>query len=47
MNLMITLMLACVAVGLLSRTLGPRQYLLVAGFATVATVLWFSSRRYM
>jgi hypothetical protein len=47
MNLMLTLIFCCIAVGLVAPRLGRREHLIIAGFATVATVLWFSSRRFM
>jgi hypothetical protein len=47
MNLMLTLIFACIAVGLLAKSLDRRHTWLVTGFATVATVLWFVSRRFM
>jgi hypothetical protein len=47
MNLMLTLMLASIVVGLAVPRVGPRQYLLAAAFATVATAMWFASLRWM
>jgi hypothetical protein len=47
MNLMLTLMFACITVGLLAPRLGRREHLLVAAFATIATILWFFFRRFM
>ena len=47
MNLMLALMFACIAIGLIAPQLGRKQHYLVAAFATVATILWFSSRRFM
>jgi hypothetical protein len=47
MNLMLTLIFACIGVGLVAETLDRRHTWLVVGFATVATILWFFFRRFL
>ena len=47
MNLMLLLIIICVALGLLSPRVGPRQYAAVAAAASVVTVLYFASLRFL
>jgi hypothetical protein len=47
MNLMLVLIFSCVTLGLVVPRIGPRQTLLVAAMATVVTVLYYASQRFM
>jgi hypothetical protein len=47
MNLMLAVMVVCVAVGLLTPRFHSRTYLLIAGIATTMTGLFYFTTRFM
>ena len=47
MNLMLAVMVVCVAVGLLTRNFGTRTYLVIGGIATTMTGLYYFTTRFM
>lgn len=47
MNLMLVLIFSCVSLGLIVPRVGPRQTLLVAVMATMVTVMYYASRRFL
>lgn len=47
MRLMLAVIVACVLLGLFSRTIGRREQRIVVGIAVLMTALYFSSIRFM
>jgi hypothetical protein len=47
MNLMLAVMVVCVAVGLLSATFTQRTYFVIGGIATLMTGLFYFTTRFM
>jgi hypothetical protein len=47
MNLMLTVIFSCLAIGLIVRRVGVREHLLILGIATVMTFLYFFVGRTM
>lgn len=47
MNLMLSVMLACVGIGLVAPGIGKREHLLIWGFALVMAALYLFFNRFM
>ena len=47
MNLMLAVIVVCVAVGLLTARFGSRTYLYIGGIATTMTGLYYFTNRFM
>jgi hypothetical protein len=47
MNLMLSVIFACVGIGLLSRRLGAREQVAIVVLATAMTALYFFTTRFM
>lgn len=47
MNLMLTFLFLCIALGLLARRLGLREHAITVAMATAVTGLYFFARRFM